>query len=364
MPEPTEETGYKIFNNPVSIAKRSNQKVHLVAQAHKAALLAHLFASAGEGQSVVVTKTKRDADTLETYLQDQGIKAAAIHSNRSKAECEATAEAFKSGECPILITTDMILQALGIKELSSIVSYDLPGEPEHYLYRMGCLGEKGQAVALVSPEENSLLYAIERTMKRAIPQEAVPGFKPEPSEESDARPRKHKEKPRYRVEMRKTGPKPRTDRKPRDDNERSDKRGDGEREAYGKKPAEGERKEYAKKGDDRGRKEYDKKSGDRKPYGKKPAEGERKKYAQKGDDRGRKEYDKKSGDRKPYGKKPAEGERKKYAQKGDDRGRKEYDKKSGERKASDNKPAVKKETSPKRPVRRITLEDQKKKASS
>ena len=311
MPESTEETGHKIFNNPVSIAKRSNQKVHLVAREHKASMLAHIITSGSYGTTVVVTKTKHGADELEAYLKSQDVKAVAIHANKSKSECEAAAEAFKAGESNILITTDMNLQALGIKNLEHVVSYDLPDEAEHYLYRMGCMGEKGQAIALVSPEENALLYAIERTIKRAIPQEKVEGFQAETSEGPDARPKKRKDKPRHRVENRKTGPKPRSDRKPRDDQK------DGEHKPYGKKPADGERKEYAKKGDDRGRKEYGKKPGDRKPYGKKPADGERKEYARKDDDRARKEY----------GKKP------------------------GGRKESDKKPAVKKETSSKRPIR-------------
>ena len=262
MPDQTDQPAYKQFNDPVSAAKRSNQKVYLAASGEKAAMLAHILQSGDYARSVVVTKTKRDADTLEAFLHSQDIKAAALHGNKSAEERTALAKAFTEGELDILITTDMVLQALGLKELSHVISYDLPAEPEHYLLRLGCMGEKGQAVALVAPEENSLLYAVERSMKRAIPQGKLEGFIPATTGESGAQQREkaRKEKPRHRVEGRKGGSKP-----------------------HGKKPAEGERKSYAKKSGEN----------DRKTYGKKPAE------------RDRKPRDDKEEGRKAYGKNPA-----------------------------------------------------------
>lgn len=249
MSDQTEPTTHKQFNNPVNIAKRSNQKVHAVERIDKAALLAYIIKNDGIERAVVITKTKRDADTLSAHLQSQKINAAALHGNKSKEACERAAKAFQADELTVLITTDMIFQALGLKELPYIVSYDLPADTEHYLSRMGSLAENGLAVALVSPDENTLLYSIERVMKRALPQERVEGFTPSTGEQAEEAPKRQKSlkaKPRHRVQKRKTGPKSEDG-----GNGRSDKR--AESKEYKRKPAGKESKPYGKKasGNDR-----------------------------------------------------------------------------------------------------------------
>jgi ATP-dependent RNA helicase RhlE len=249
MSDQPEQTTQKQFNNPVSIAKRSNQRVHAVERSDKASMLAYIIKNEGIERAVVITKTKRDADALSAHLQSQKINAAALHGNKSKEACERAANAFQKQELTVLITTDMIFQALKLQELPYIVSYDLPADAEHYLSRMGSLSEKGLAIALVSPDENSLLYTIERIMKRAIPQEDVEGFTPSteaPMDDAPKRQKNMKEKPRHRVQKRKTGP------KTRDDNEtRGDKK--SESKPYKKKPSDKTEKTYGKKpsGDDR-----------------------------------------------------------------------------------------------------------------
>ena len=105
----------------------------------------------------------------------------------------------------------MILQGLGFNSLALIISYDLPIEPEHYISRLGCMSETGQAIALVSPEEQNLLSAIEWLMKHEIPQEDVEGFVPTPAADAGEIPQRtkdQKKKPRHRKQRRKTGSKP------------------------------------------------------------------------------------------------------------------------------------------------------------
>lgn len=211
MPEQTGQPTHRQFNDPVSVGKRSRQKLHLAAQCDKAALLAHIVKSGGFSQAAVVTKTKRDADALSAYLEAQGIKAAAIHGNRRAEENEAAAQAFKEGEVKLLITTDMILQGLGLDSLELIISHDLPSRPEHYFSRLGCLGETGLALSLVSPQEQKLLSAIEWAMKLEIPQEEVEGFVPTPASdafEAPQRTKEQKKKPRHRKQRRKSDSKP------------------------------------------------------------------------------------------------------------------------------------------------------------
>jgi len=128
MPEPIEEqAAVKQYNDPISIAKRAKQKLYIVTQADKSAMLEQIIRSLGKTKAVVITKTKRSADTLETYLQTRDINAIAVHSNKGKQACEAGAKAFSEGEIDILITTDMILQSLALTGIEHMLGYDQIG---------------------------------------------------------------------------------------------------------------------------------------------------------------------------------------------------------------------------------------------
>jgi ATP-dependent RNA helicase RhlE len=186
-------------------------------------MLAHIIKSSGYEQAVVITKTKRDADALCGYLVTQGLKAAAIHGSKRAEENEAAAKAFTEGGVDILIATDMILKGLGLSSLALIISYDLPTETEHYISRLGSLDENGQSVALVSPDEQTLLEAIEWVTKLEIPQVELEGFAA--TDDGDAAPQRTKDlkkKPRHRTQRRKTGSK----LKEKDDARSEKKRGD------------------------------------------------------------------------------------------------------------------------------------------
>ncbi len=169
----------------------------------------------------VITKTKRNADALSTYLQAQKINATAIHSNKRAQENDAATKGFESGEVTVLITTDMILQSLELTNISHMISYDLPLEPTHYLSRVGCLHERGISIALVSEEQESQLLDIERFMRHGMQEQEVEGYTGTP--ESDAaltpKPAKdQKKKPRHRKQKRKAASKTeQTDSRPLQD---------------------------------------------------------------------------------------------------------------------------------------------------
>ncbi len=216
MSEQTPAKPQKIFNDPISVAKRAKQKVYHAAQADKSAMLEQIITK-NEGSALVLVKSKRGADTLSAALNAQGITAAAVHSNKSTLSCEAAAKAFEKGELRVLIATDTMMQSLGLKGLSLVISYDLPIEPEHYLSRVGCMGETAEAIALVSPEEESLLFLIERTMRHEIPKEELEGFVPcveDHNNETPAGTRSKKKKPRHSKVKEKKAEKKSRDKKP------------------------------------------------------------------------------------------------------------------------------------------------------
>lgn len=207
MPEQTEQPSKKIYYDPISVAQRTTQILHLVDTIDKASMLAHILKSIDDIHAVVITKTKRDADALSLYLQAQDISAAAIHSNKRAQQNDAASKAFDNGELIVLITTDMILKSLELTNITHMISYDLPLEPDHYLNRVGCLNERGISIALVSEEQESELLDIQRFMRHEMQEKEVKGFTGAPESDADlrAKPVKdQKKKPRHRKQKRKT----------------------------------------------------------------------------------------------------------------------------------------------------------------
>jgi ATP-dependent RNA helicase RhlE len=165
-------------------AERVQQIAFKVVKEDKRHLLVHLFkhGAAGEGawnQALVFTRTKHGANRLAEQLEASGIRAAAIHGNKSQsARVKALAD-FKDGAITALVATEVASRGLDIKELPQVVNYELPNVPEDYVHRIGRTaraGSTGAAVSLVAPDEASLLRNIERTMNQRVPFAAVPAF--------------------------------------------------------------------------------------------------------------------------------------------------------------------------------------------
>lgn len=106
-----------------------------------------------DGLCVVFVETKRGADSLEIDLHQRSVPVTAIHGDRSQAEREEALKAFKSGENPILVATDVAARGLDIPNVSLVVNFDLPKQLDDYVHRIGRTGRagrKGVAVALVN----------------------------------------------------------------------------------------------------------------------------------------------------------------------------------------------------------------------
>lgn len=110
----------------------------------------HLF---DDGLCVCFVETKRGADTLEAELYEKGFKVAAIHGDRSQQEREEALAAFKSGQCPVLVATDVAARGLDIPNVTLVVNFDLPKQMDDYVHRIGRTGRagrKGTAVAFIN----------------------------------------------------------------------------------------------------------------------------------------------------------------------------------------------------------------------
>ena len=155
------------------------QKVYRVDRSNKKALLIHLITSENWSRILIFTRTRHGANTLTEKLAAHGIKAAAMHSNKSQSFRTQSLESFKSGEIRILVATDVAARGLDISRLPYVVNYDMPGIPEDYVHRIGRTGRagvSGMAISLVSMEERPHLEAIEKLMKQKIPVEKIDGY--------------------------------------------------------------------------------------------------------------------------------------------------------------------------------------------
>ncbi len=172
-----------------STAERVEQVAFRIARDQKIHLLVHLFGHgvAGEGpwrQALVFTRTRHGANRLAGQLEAAGIRAAAIHGNKSQSARVRALTDFKAGRVTALVATEVASRGLDIKELPHVVNYELPNVPEDYVHRIGRTaraGATGAAVSLVGPDETSLLREIERTMQRSVPFAAQPAYARVPS---------------------------------------------------------------------------------------------------------------------------------------------------------------------------------------
>ena len=191
-PDAIRDLASRMLRSPVEIevaprnttAERVAQVAFRVSKEHKRHLLVHLFrnGASDEGpwfQALVFTRTKHGANRLASQLEAAGIRAAAIHGNKSQAARVRALEDFKAGRVAALVATEVASRGIDIKELPQVVNYELPNVPEDYVHRIGRTaraGATGRAVSLVAPDEAGLLRDIERTMRQPVPVLPTPQF--------------------------------------------------------------------------------------------------------------------------------------------------------------------------------------------
>ncbi|HEY6897248.1 MAG TPA: DEAD/DEAH box helicase [Rhodocyclaceae bacterium] len=183
------ELAHTVLKQPVTVeVARRNAPAESVAQhvipvdkEKKRDLLLHLFENHGWHQTLVFTRTKHGADALARKLVQAGIRAAAIHGDKTQgARTKALAD-FKGGKLAALVATDIAARGIDIDALPRVVNFELPNVPEDYVHRIGRTGRagcEGEAMSLVSADERIQLRDIERLIKRDLEKRIVVGFEP------------------------------------------------------------------------------------------------------------------------------------------------------------------------------------------
>ena len=166
-----------------SASEQITQYVHRVDKRRKRELLSYLIGKNQWQQVLIFTRTKYGANHLAEQLTKDGIKASAIHGNKSQgARTKALAD-FKNGQIRALVATDIAARGLDIELLPYVVNYELPQVAEDYVHRIGRTGRaqnQGQAISLVCIDELSQLKSIEKLLKTSIPEIFTQGFEVDP----------------------------------------------------------------------------------------------------------------------------------------------------------------------------------------
>ena len=152
-------------------AERVSQEVYYVSKKEKPALLVELLKSF-DGETLVFGRTKHGCDKVVRILSKKGIKAAAIHGNKSQNARQKALKGFKDGELQVLVATDIAARGIDISGLEYVVNYELPNIPETYVHRIGRTGRadaSGSSVSFCSADERGYLKDIEKLIKLDIP---------------------------------------------------------------------------------------------------------------------------------------------------------------------------------------------------
>ncbi|MFQ3666923.1 MAG: DEAD/DEAH box helicase, partial [Sphingomonadaceae bacterium] len=173
MPPAIRELAQRFLHDPVEVAvapaattaERVRQAVIFVNQAEKQALLTLTLAQPDYSRTLVFTRTKHGADRVVRHLEATGIRAAAIHGNKSQPQRERALDAFRQGAIRILVATDIAARGIDIDEVSHVINFELPNVPEQYVHRIGRTaraGREGDALSFCAPDERAFLRDIEK----------------------------------------------------------------------------------------------------------------------------------------------------------------------------------------------------------
>jgi len=157
-------------------AARAEQRIYRVEKNEKAALLLALLA-ADDDSTLVFVRTKHRADKIARVVEKAGHKATRLHGDRTQGQRKQALAGFKDGRYRVLVATDVAARGIDVEDIGHVINFDLPGEPEDYVHRIGRTARNqasGRATSFAEPDDKLTLVAIEKLIGRALPREAVP----------------------------------------------------------------------------------------------------------------------------------------------------------------------------------------------
>jgi ATP-dependent RNA helicase RhlE len=155
------------------------QSAYLIEEEKKGPLLRYIIHNENIKQVLVFTSSVHRADALAVKLNQNGIKAKAMHSKKSQGARMEALNLFKAGKITALVATDIMSRGIDIKFLPYVINYELPRSPKDYVHRIGRTGRaeaSGEAISLVSPEEAHHFKVIQKKMGKQVEMQDANGF--------------------------------------------------------------------------------------------------------------------------------------------------------------------------------------------
>ncbi len=180
MPPDIVSLSRKILGNPEKVvvqpeqttAEKVEQAVYFVPKKGKTKLLIHLLKTTPVNSTIVFSRTKHGANKIVKLLDRAGIRAEAIHGNKSQGARQRALGNFKNGDISVLVATDIAARGIDVEELAQVINYDIPNIPETYVHRIGRTGRAGAsgvALSFCDVEERPYLRDIQKLIDQKIP---------------------------------------------------------------------------------------------------------------------------------------------------------------------------------------------------
>jgi ATP-dependent RNA helicase RhlE len=147
------------------------QIAYVVTEERKGPFLRHLIKTNNFKQVLIFTSSTRKADSVVNKLKQNGIKALAIHSDKSQGARTEALRYFKMGEVDVLVATDLVSRGIDIPSLPVVINYELPRSPKDFIHRIGRTGRagvEGQAISILLKEEEPHFYVIQKKMGKRV----------------------------------------------------------------------------------------------------------------------------------------------------------------------------------------------------
>lgn len=204
MVEEVQKVVDQVMIDPVEVefevskpADSVDQQIYFVHPKKKLGLFEQLFDADKYKTAIVFCATKRGTDEVERLLKKRGVNAVSMHGDRDQEERNEALRLFKNKTHPVMVATDVLSRGIDIDDVSLIVNFDVPNNPEDYIHRIGRTGrydKKGTAITFVSNKDKKYYHAIKNVVGDQLTVKDLPGEKEESKEKEHTKTKKQEKR--------------------------------------------------------------------------------------------------------------------------------------------------------------------------